>query len=36
MTMKNDEKCEEELTGRFKIDMTNFDSNTQKSQEITL
>ena len=31
MTMKNDEKSEEELTCRFKIDMrnlTNFDSST--------
>ena len=39
MTMKNDAKFEEELTGQFKIDMrnlTNFDSSTQKSQKIVL
>ena len=31
ITLKNDEKCEEELTCRFKIDMmnlTNFDPST--------
>ena len=35
MTMKNDVKFEQELTGQFKIDMRNltiFDSSTQKSQ----
>ena len=35
MTMKNDAKSEQELTGQFKIDMSNFmifDSSTQKSQ----
>ena len=35
MTMKNDAKFEQELTGQFKIDMRNlmiFDSSTQKSQ----
>ena len=35
MAMKNDAKCEEELTCRFKIDMwnlMNFDLSTQKSQ----
>ena len=39
MTMKNDEKLEEELTCRFKIEMRtlmNFDSSTQKSQKFTL
>ena len=39
MTQKNDEKSEEELTCRFKIDiknLTNFDSRTSKSQEFTL
>ena len=33
MTLKNDEKSEEELTCRFKIDiknLTNFDSSIQK------
>ena len=37
MTMKNDEKFEQELTGQFRIDMknlTNFDPSTQKSQKI--
>ena len=36
MTMKNDDKFEEELTCRFKIDMknlTNFDLSTKKSQK---
>ena len=35
MTMKNNAKFEQELTGQFKIDMRNlmiFDSSTQKSQ----
>ena len=39
MTLKNDEKSEEELTCCFKIgimNLTNFDSSTQKSQKITL
>ena len=39
MTMKNDAKFEQELTGQFKIDMRNlmiFDSSTQKSQYIAL
>ena len=39
MTLKNDEKSEEELTCRFKIDirnLTNFDLRTQKSQNFTL
>ena len=39
MTLKNDEKSEEELTCHFKIDirnLTNFDSRTWKSQQITL
>ena len=39
MTLKNDEKSEEELTCRFKIDMrnlTNFELRTQKSQKCTL
>ena len=39
MTMKNDEKFEEELTCRFKIDMrnlTDFDQSTQKSQKFAL
>ena len=38
MTLKNDEKSEEELTC-FKIDisnLTNFDLKTQKSQKFTL
>ena len=37
MTMKNDEKIEEELTYQFKIDLknlTNFDPNTRKSRKI--
>ena len=36
MALKNDEKSEEELTCRFKIDirdLTNFDSRTQTSQK---
>ena len=39
MTMKNDEKFEEELTCRFKTDMrnlTNFDPSPQKSQQFAL
>ena len=35
MTMKNDVKFEQKLTGQFKTDMRNltiFDSSTQKSQ----
>ena len=39
MTMKNDEKSEEELAYRFKTDtrnLTNFDSSTGKSQTSTL
>ena len=39
MTLKNDEKFEEELTYRFKLDirsLTNFDSSTGKSQKFTL
>ena len=39
MTLKNDEKFEEELTCHFKIDITNlmnFDPRTQKSQKFTL
>ena len=39
MTLKNDEKSEEELTCRFKIDMrnlTNFDPSTRKSQKSAL
>ena len=39
MTMKNDEKFEEELTCRFKTDMrnlTNFDPSTQESQQFAL
>ena len=38
MTMKNDAKCEEELTCHFKIDMRkliNFDPSTQKSQKFS-
>ena len=37
ITMKNDAKCEEELTCQFKIDMrnlTNFDLSTRKSQNL--
>ena len=39
MTLKNDEKLEEKLAFRFKIDMknlTNFDSSTRKSQKFAL
>ena len=39
MTLKNDEKSEEELTCRFKIEtrnLTNFDLRIQKSQKFTL
>ena len=39
LTMKNDEKFEEELTCRFKTDMrnlTDFDPSTQKSQKFAL
>ena len=39
MTMQNDAKIEEELTGQFKIDMrnlTNFGLSTQKSQKFSL
>ena len=39
MTLKNDEKSEEELTCRFKIDIRNvmnFDPSTQKSQKFAL
>ena len=39
ITMKNDEKFEEELTFHFKTDMRNlkrFDSSTQKSKKFTL
>ena len=39
MTLKNDEKSEEDLTCRFIIEiknLTNFDSRTWKSQEFTL
>ena len=39
MTMKNNEKFEEELTFPFKTDMrnlTNFDSSTPKSKKIAL
>ena len=39
ITLKNDEKFEEELTCRFKIDipnLTNFDSSTRKSQKFEL
>ena len=38
MTMKNDEKIEEELTCQFKVDMrnlSNFYPSTQKSQKFT-
>ena len=37
MKMKNDAKIEEELTCQFKVNMrklTNFDSSTQKSQNL--
>ena len=36
ITIKNDAKSEEEMTCQFKIDkrnLTNFDTNTQKSQK---
>ena len=39
MTLKNDEKSEEELTCHFKIGiayLTNFDLRTPKSQKFTL
>ena len=39
MKMENDAKCEEELTCRFKIDMTNLtnlDLSTRKSQIFAL
>ena len=39
MTLKNDEKFEEDLTCRFKIDtrnLTNFDSSSRKSQKFAL
>ena len=39
MTLKNDEKFEEELTCQLKTDMrnlTNFDTSTQKSQKFAL
>ena len=39
MTLKNDEKSEEELTCRFKIDirnLMNFELRTRKSQKFTL
>ena len=39
VTMKNDAKFEVELTGHLEIDMrnlTNFDSNTQKSKKFAL
>ena len=39
MTMKNDAKFEIELTCQFKIDirnLTNFDTNTRKSQKFAL
>ena len=39
MKMKNDAKIEEELTGQFKIDMTNltnFDPRTRKSQKFAI
>ena len=39
MTLKNNEKSEEELTCRFKTDtrnLTNFDLRTQNSQKFTL
>ena len=39
MTMKNDEKSEEELMCHFKIDMkslTNFDPSTRKSRKFAL
>ena len=39
MTLKNDEKSEEELTCCFRIgikNLANFDSRTQKSKKFTL
>ena len=39
MTMKNDAKFEKELTCQFKIDvrnLTNFDSNTRKTQKFAV
>ena len=39
MTLKDNEKSEEEMTCCFKIDiknLTNFDSRTRKSQKLTL
>ena len=39
MTLKNDEKSEEEVTCRFKIDIRNFmnfDSKNRNSQKFTL
>ena len=39
MTMKNDTKCEKELTFPFKIDLrnlTNYDPSTKKSQKVAL
>ena len=39
MTLNNDEKSEEELSCRIKIDIRNltyFDSSTRKSQKFTL
>ena len=39
MTLKNDEKSEDELTCRFKIDiknLTNFDSRAGKSQKFAI
>ena len=39
VTIKNDEKFEQELTDQFKIDMrnvTNFDRSTRKSQNFAL
>ena len=39
MTLKNDEKFEQELTCRFKIDarnLTNFNSSTRKSKKFAL
>ena len=39
MTLKNDEKSEEELTYCFRIgikNLPNFDSRTQKSKKFTL
>ena len=36
MTMKNDEKPEEELTCHFKIDIVNFDPSTIKPKNLAL